>query len=80
MPRREPPGSGNERHEVRTSQPRSPGRPGLAPATDAAIRAARDLKTSQGRREQHRFLLEGVRLIGDMVDQGLPLHQAFITP
>ncbi|MGH2388095.1 MAG: TrmH family RNA methyltransferase [Chloroflexota bacterium] len=52
----------------------------MAPATDAAIRAARDLKTSQGRREQHRFLLEGVRLIGDMVDQGLPIHQAFITP
>ncbi len=80
MPKRDLPGAGDERHEIRSSQPRSPGRPGLAPATDAAIRAARDLKTTQGRREQHRFLIEGVRLIGDMLDQGLPLVQAFITP
>lgn len=43
------------------------------------MRLARALKTTQGRREQHRFLLEGVRLIGDAVDQGLPLIQAFVT-
>jgi RNA methyltransferase, TrmH family len=66
--------------DSRAAQPRSSGRPGLAAGADALIRAARDLKTSQGRREQHRFILEGVRLIGDALDQDLPLLQAFITP
>lgn len=78
MPRPEPPGPGNERG-FSSSPPRAPGRPGIAPATDAAIRLARALKTTQGRREQHRFLLEGVRLIGDAMDQGLPIIQVFVT-
>ncbi|HWE63693.1 MAG TPA: RNA methyltransferase [Chloroflexota bacterium] len=47
---------------------------------NAAIRAARDLKSAQGRREQGRYLLEGVRLIEDALDQGLEPDFVFITP
>ncbi len=78
MPRPEPPAAGGDRDPTRRSSPRRP--PQIAPTTDAAIRAAKALKTSQGRREQHRFLLEGVRLIGDALDQGVPIDHVFITP
>ncbi len=79
MPRREPPSAGRESFGS-SSPPPARARPGLTPATDAAIRAARALKTTQGRREQHCFLLEGVRLIDDALDQNLPVIHAFITP
>ena len=47
------------------------GRDSVSPETNAAIRAARDLKTGKGRREQRRYLLEGVRGVEDALDQGM---------
>lgn len=44
------------------------------------LRAARDLKTTQGRREQRRFLIEGVRLLEDALDQQVPIALVFLVP
>jgi TrmH family RNA methyltransferase len=41
---------------------------------------ARDLKTPQGRREQQRFLIEGVRLVEDALNHGVQPLEAFMTP
>ena len=49
----------------------SSGRESVFPTTNDAIRAARDLKTGKGRREQRRYLLEGVRGVEDALDQGM---------
>lgn len=54
--------------------------PEVDAATNAAIRDARALKAGQGRREQRRYLLEGVRLIEDALEQGLQPIEVFITP
>jgi TrmH family RNA methyltransferase len=60
---------------------RPPARPSQPePATAAAIRAARALRTPQGRRQQGQFLLEGVRLVEDALSQGLVVDAVFITP
>jgi len=56
------------------------GRESVSPATNDAIRAARDLKTGRGRREQQRYLLEGVRVVEDALDQGLQPEAFFLTP
>lgn len=45
-----------------------------------AIHQARELKTPQGRREQQRFLIEGVRLVEDALDRGVRPVEVFMTP
>ena len=54
--------------------------PQASEGVKAAVRAARDLKTAQGRREQGRFLIEGVRLLEDALSQDVPIARIFLTP
>lgn len=77
LPRRDDPsGAGRFRDDAR---PAAISARAHTPLNDA-FRAARELKSAQGRREQGRFLLEGVRLIGDAIEQGLRPDLVFITP
>jgi TrmH family RNA methyltransferase len=69
-------GAGSHSRDVRPdASSRRPDTP-----ANAAIRAARELKSAQGRREQGRYLLEGVRLIDDALQQGLRPDLVFLTP
>jgi TrmH family RNA methyltransferase len=78
LPRRdESIGAGRQRADSRPSGPPSTRQ---ETSVNAAIRAARELKSAQGRREQGRYLLEGVRLIDDALGQGLRPDLVFITP
>jgi TrmH family RNA methyltransferase len=78
LPKHEEPrrGDGRAPHTRRDSA----AAPAPHPAAEAALHAARELKTTQGRRQQGRFLLEGVRLVEDALDQGLPFISVFLTP
>jgi RNA methyltransferase, TrmH family len=78
LPKRESPRGASDRRDA--ARPTASRGSDLDPAVNAAIRAARDLKSGHGRREQGRYLLEGVRLIEDALDQGLEPELVFLTP